>query len=331
MNRSTIFIVLLTLFIFNGCVTTGSSTAKNYLKLKEIDKGLIFTSQELKNNPNDVSMNYYHGRYLIVKKRYKEAIPYLKKASELSNGNAEYAFRLGLIYGKIKEYTKERQQYQKILNEKGRYKKALIYLGRNYYKTKQYPKALETFEEALNIHKKSSYMFYYYALTLQKTNQNKKSIEYFLKYLTHYPNLSKAKKAVYNLNKFNDFTYSNFSIGDKIISIRNMDYLENSNEIESYSKQSLNIIGKLLLENKNLKLNIVSYDKDNLKDAEIRVKNIKKYILNKFPEIDFSRLKIGWVKTKKIIKIRDKNFDQNQYVNFFTTKIKDKKETPKNK
>lgn len=314
--------LFLLFFLFTGCATY---SAKNHLKNKEVEQGIRLTTKELKESPNDSYLNYYHGRFLYSQKKYDEAINHFRIASESFPYNIYHKFWLGVSYGRNKEFKKEREIYLDILNKKGKYKIALIYLGKNYYKTKDYKKAKETFEKALNIYKKHSYMFYYYALTLKKLKQYDKSKEYFYKFLKNYPDLSLAKGAIYNLNKFGDFTYSNFKIGDESASIRNMNYLEKSNELETYSKWSLNKISELIKDKDDLTLYIVSYDKNSLKNAEIRVKNIKKYILNKYPEIPFSSIKIAWLKTHKKIKVGKKEFLQNIYVNFFTTPKKDKK------
>lgn len=309
-------------FLFTGCA---SYSAKNHLKNKELEQGIKLTTEELKSNPDDTYLNYYHGRFLYKQKKYGEAIPHLKVAAESFPYDVYHKLWLGVAYGKNKNYKKEREIYLDILNQKGRYKRALIYLGKNYYKTKDYKKAKETFEKALVLYKKHSYMFYYYALTLKKLKQYDKSKEYFFKYLNHYAHLSLAKSAIYNLNRYGDFTYSNFIIGEKTASIRNMNYLNNSNDLESYSKESLDKISELIKTRKDLVLYIVSYDKSSLKTAETKVKNIKKYLLNKYPEIGFSNIKIAWLKTNKKIKIGKKEFSKNQYVNFFTTAKKDNK------
>lgn len=317
MRTSNIFIIGLITILLSGCA---SNQAKNHLKLKEIDEGLALTSKELKNSPNNSDLNYYHGRFLISQKKYQESSKYFKKAAESFPYKTFHKFWLGVSYGKYKEYEKERQIYLEILNEKNwRYRNALAYLGKNYYKTKEYQKAKEIFEKGLAQYKKPhSYMYYYYALTLKRTNQIEKAKEYFHKYLKTFPEFSLAKGAIYNLNKLGDFTYSNFKIGEEIASVKNIEYLDETENIEYYSKKSLRTIANMMLENKNLTLYVVSYDKNSLTKAEKRVKNIKKYILSQYPEIEFSDIKIAWLKTDKKINIGKSSFKQNKYINFFT-------------
>lgn len=311
-----LFLSSLLIFI-TGCA---SNQAKSHLKLKEIDEGLALTSKELKEDPNDAYLNYYHGRFLSSKKQYEEAIKHFKIASESFPYKTFHKFWLGVAYGKNKEYDKEREIYQKILEEKnGRYKNALVYLGKNYYRTKQYDKAIETFEKAHEMYRKPhSYMYYYYAASLLKKGKKEEAKKYFSDYLKKYPTYSLTRSAAYRLNTMGDFTYSSFKIGEDIVTIKNMDYLTNSNTLEHYSKQALKTIAEKIKENKNLTLYIVSYDNEDLKRAELRVKNIKKYFLSEFPEIEFSDIKIAWLKNKKKIKVGKKSFTQDKYVHFFT-------------
>jgi tetratricopeptide (TPR) repeat protein len=319
MKMIQLFTLSLCLFILSGCAV---SQAQDYLKHNETEKGITLTTKELKKDPNDAYMNYYYGRFLLNQRKNKEAIKHFKIAAESFPYKIYYKFWLGVAYGINKEYDKERDIYLSILDEKnGRYKNALVNLGKNYYLTKNYDKAIETFEKAHELYMKPhSYMYYYYAAALMQKNRISESLKYYLAYLNNYPNYSLAQSATYNINKYGDFSYSNFKIGDKILSIRAIEYLPRSNSLEYYSKESLKRIGMLINEDKDLTLYVITYEKDDLKKAEIRVKNIKKYLLTKFPEIKFSQIKIGWFKTSKKIKVDKQVYKLNSYTSFFTKK-----------
>lgn len=324
MNIFKVFITIgISLLVFSGCA---KYEAKNHLELKEIEKGLKLTESELKQDPDDTYMNYYHGRFLVSQKKYKESIAYFKKAAESFPYSTYHKLWLGIAYGKAKDYKNEQKVYEDILKDKnGNYKSAWAYLGKSYYKDMQYEKALETLKKGIERYRKPhSNMYYYYAKSLNKIGDTENAKKYFKEYLRKFPDYSLAKWAVYNLNKLEDFEYSNFKIGQETVSIRNMDYLPNSNDIEYYSKQGLNKIGKRLLEDKDITLYIVSYDTNNLTRAEKRVKNIKKYLLNNFSDIDFENIRIAWFKTPRKIEVDKKIFKKDVYVNFFTTNKKDK-------
>ena len=122
------------------------------------------------------------------------------------------------------------------------------------------------------------------------------------------------------MNKLGDFSYSNFKIADKTISIKNIEYQQGSSQLEYYSKQNLKKISKLILENKDSILYIVSYDLNNIKRAELRVKNIKKFMLSEFNDIGFNDIRIAWFKSPRKIRVDNKISKKDVYVNFFTTK-----------
>jgi tetratricopeptide (TPR) repeat protein len=320
----------LVLMLFAGCTTY---KAKEHLKLKEFDKGYELTSKELENSSPSLTnwtyadLNYYHGRFLLKQKKYEEAIKYFDIAANSFPYKTFHKFWLGVAYGKNKEFTKEREIYLDILYEKNnRYKKAWAYLGKNYYKTKEYDKAIETLEEGLNRYlrkKPHSFMFYYNAKALLKKGEKEKAEEYFLKYLKRYQTRSLAKHAVSRLNKMGNFEYSNFKIGEEILATRKIEFLEKSIELEYYSKVSIRNIAKKLvelnsLEENNLTLYIVAYNKENKKQAERKAKEIKKYILREFSDIKFDDIKIAWLKTVNTINVGKKKFTQSEYVKFFT-------------
>lgn len=316
----------LLLSLFTGCSTYKAHLAKEHYKLKEFDKGIELTTKELKDSPDSIDLNYYHAKFLMKQKQYDKAIEHLKVSSESIFSKTKHQFLLGVAYGKNKEYDKEREIYLDILNKKNnRYRRAWAYLGMNYYKTKEYDKAIETFEEGLNRYQKKphSFMYYYNAKALLKKGEEEKAGEYFLKYLKRYQTKSLAKHAVSRLNKIGNFEYSNFKIGEEVLATRKIKFLENSNHFEYYSKASIiNISKKLIelnaLEENNLTLYIVAYNKEDKKRAEKKVKEIKKYILKEFSDIKFSDIKIAWLKTDKTISVGKKKFTQSEYVNFFT-------------
>lgn len=313
MNKFTIVIPFLVVLFFNGCANI---TANNYLKHKEIEEGINFTKQELKENPNDASMNYYHGRFLIYKKRYAESIEYFKKAVE-ENASTEYIYWLGKAYNKNKQYQLEREQYLKILNEKRNYQKsALVRLGLNYYETKEYENAIKTFEKVIYNYGYTPHTLYYYTKALKKTNQLKESEEYILKFLEKYPNHSLAKEAVRDLRDLGNFTYSNYKYLDKIISMKNLSYVKDFNQLDYDEKKLLKKISQPLIEDKTAILTIITYEKDMLKKAQTRAENIKITLLKLVPNINPNQIKTISKNEGIVFKKNKKEYLFNSYVSF---------------
>ena len=62
------------------------------------DKSLKYLNEAIDLSPEDSWLYYLAGDLLIIDKHYKEAIPYLIKATELETDNAEYLFRRGVAF-----------------------------------------------------------------------------------------------------------------------------------------------------------------------------------------------------------------------------------------
>jgi hypothetical protein len=62
----------------------------------------------------------------------------------------------------------------------------------------------------------------------------------------------------------------------------------------------------------------VAYQKDNKRLAELRAKSVKRYLLDRFPEIKSSRLKVSWFEVPEKIKIAKKTFAEDESINFFS-------------
>lgn len=326
MSKLNMVLLFFIIVFLSGCA---SNTAQSFLKSKDIENGLVFTANELKKDPHNSAMNYYHGRFLLSQKKNKEAIKYFKKAVLENSYETRYIYWLGIAYGKDKQYLLEREQYKKILNERHNFKRnASTRLGRNYYKTKEYENAIKTLEYTFRMYGETSTGLYFYANALRKVNQDEKSKEYFLKYLSLYPNHSFTKYAVKNLNRLGDFTYSNFKIDNKTVSIKNIKYINGKNRLDNDSINSLNFVSKPLLDNKNLILTVTTYEKESIQKAKARAELIKNSILKSTPEIAPSQIVLKWKEREINIKRGENSYKLDSFVKF-SAKVSTKKDLKK--
>ncbi len=84
-----------------GNVVKHSITGDYFLSTKAYSGGAKNFHQEVIENPDSALTNYYYGRFLLGDKQYKEALPYLKKATSLDSDNPNYHFWLGVVYGSM--------------------------------------------------------------------------------------------------------------------------------------------------------------------------------------------------------------------------------------
>jgi len=78
-----------------------SIEGEHYLRVKEPDAGVAEFCREVGAQPDSPMANYYYGRLLLRAGKARVALPYLRKASRLDRGNADYHFWTGLAYGQL--------------------------------------------------------------------------------------------------------------------------------------------------------------------------------------------------------------------------------------
>ena len=85
-------------------------------------------------------------------------------------------------------------------------------------------------------------------------------------------------------------------------------------KIKSSSYSSLDLLSKEL--SKNNTLHIVVFQKNNSLFAKQKAQSIKKYILNKNEKLNSNKIKLSWFDKEKVIKIKNKKYIFNEYVEF---------------
>lgn len=102
--------------------------------------------------PHDTAnkrVNYLLGRSYLGLKRFLESEPYLQKAADLDDKNAEYAFYLGVVKDFLGKTTAAESGYKQALFLKKDYFDAWQRLGVLYIKTEQFIDAMQAFERAV--------------------------------------------------------------------------------------------------------------------------------------------------------------------------------------
>jgi len=203
----TIFIILLSLWVIDGCSYTSTPKLSVANATKEIDSLTVEFLRDKKN------------------KNYKKAILSLKKISKINSNHdgkliygADIDYYLAELYLQTKEYSKAIEYYQKSANayktEKNRqdaYTIAISWLARLYMKDKKFKKSLIYHKEVIDRYKKStkkdknlqlSRSYGNIAILYQETGQFQKALEFNKKslklLLEFYPNNSFEISTNYN-------------------------------------------------------------------------------------------------------------------------------------
>ncbi|MEA3497787.1 MAG: hypothetical protein U9R16_01890 [Campylobacterota bacterium] len=312
------FVVVFGVLLFSGCAVQQQIVGEFLLEQKNYDKGSDYFKAKIRENKNDASSQYYYGRFLIANKRYKQSLKYLKKATILNNKNADYHSWLGVNYSLLEMLEDERKEYLIALKIDKKHLQSLTYLAHNYYDNKEYLKSLEYYNKVLKILPESQTALFNRAMILNKLERKPEELLAWKVYLKYYPSGTQARDAVKYLNNLGSFDYRNHLIGLRTVTLKNILFKPFSSTIDYDSKSSLDFLGKVLTINKNIEIHIVGYQEKNSELAHQKVKEIKKYILKKYPSINSTRLKLSWFSKPKNVIIKNRRYLLGESIDFIT-------------
>lgn len=304
MKRSVFFIGLF-LICFNGCLAKNYIKGDYYLQSNNTKDGIQYFESVLDEEPEDAWANYFLGRCLLAEKQIQKAIPPLRKAVEINSNVANFHFWLGVAYGTNKNYKSERQSYEKALALSPKHLQALVYLGHNFQNAKKYTSALKQYDAAIKIWSESPSALYNRAKILNNLGRTPEEKKAWLTYLENYSSGTFARNAVGSLNRLGDFTYRNFLIGLRTITIKKIEFNDNL-KVTSKTKPYVDRVAKIMKSNKKVSIHVVVYQKGNKTLANDKAKAVKNYIVGRYSQITPERIKLSWFGTSEKIKIKKK-------------------------
>ncbi|WP_031479613.1 tetratricopeptide repeat protein [Maridesulfovibrio frigidus] len=293
-------------------------TGPYYLGQEKYDEGIEALGQQLKENPQDASSAYYVGRYYLALEKPTQAIPYLKRASEIEPQNADYHFWVGVALWAVKDYSHEQESYGKALALDPKHISANLYLGHSYLESKKWREALAQYDIVLKLDKYNPEALYNRADSLRRLGRSAEEIEAWKKFLKYYPDGSLAMSAASNMNLHGDFTYRNFILGKRNVTLKTMKFKPESTLIDVSSKKSLHVIAAMMEANEKLNIHIVSYKKGDVTLAKSRAKAVRDYILGGHPGFSSTRMPLSWFDLSETIKSGGKSFQVDDSVQFIT-------------
>ncbi len=319
-----VVLALSVVFLLGGCnlETVGnrvkySIEGEHYLRVKEPDAGVDEFRREVGAQPDSPMANYYYGRLLLRDGKARVALPYLRKASRLDRGNADYHFWTGLAYGQLKHRISERKQYEKALAIEPRHLLALTYLGHSYLRRKRYSKALAFYARVLKIWPESPSVLYCRALALAELKRTPEERVAWHLYLEVYPDGALARKATLHLNQLKDFSYRNYPLGSRTVTVEKIGFAPFSAELEKSSEPSIELIGRVAAKGSKGILQVVVYQKNDRELAKKRAFAIGKYLADLYPELSKKRMRLSWFGVPQ--RKRGKRWVINESVDFFIT------------
>ncbi|MBU1139890.1 MAG: tetratricopeptide repeat protein [Proteobacteria bacterium] len=334
MNRPLILFFLIAPFFLSGCVTTLQNSLKDfggvvkstvqgdyYLSHKKYQEGEKKFQHALQKDPDSHLNNYLYGRMLLANNKNEKALPYLQKACTLKPDDADYHFWTGVAYGSLNQRKQERQQYEKALSLEKKHLQALLYYGHNLLQAKQYTMALENYNKALKLWPDSPSALYNRALIFSKLDRTPEEKQAWLEYLARYPSGAMARQAVTHLNSLQDFSYRNYRLGARTVSIEKIAFQPFTANLERGSSPSLKLIATIFKNMHKGSLQVIVYQKNNKALAKEKAQAIKKHLLDNNPEITKKDIGTSWFSQPEKITIQGKKLSVDESVAFFISGI----------
>jgi len=317
-----LIVALVLLSMLTGCVTGANPYSAMmgpyYLKQREYKEGLKSFVERVKENPQDATAAYYVGRFYLATKRPAEAMTYLKQAAKLVPDNADYQFWIGVAHWAKLELDEEKASYERALVLDPDHISANLYLGHGYTDEKQWAQALVLYDKVISLDRYNPEALYNRGVALGGLGRHKEEVAALKKFLEYYPDGSLAMRATSRLNLQGDFSYRNFILGKRNVTLKSMTFKPGTNDLVLESKESLHVIAAMMGTNKKLALHIVAYNDGNAAAAKARAQAVKDYILAGRPGFDPKRLPLSWFGTTETVERKGKTFTLEDSVTFIT-------------
>jgi tetratricopeptide (TPR) repeat protein len=311
-------IVLMMLALSAGCVP--SLTGAHYLQQEDYDEGIRSMRQELAQNPNDPAANYYLGRMYMAKQEPEPALPYLEKAAKLDPEDSDYHFWVGVANWALLNFDKEREAYRRALQANTRHVSANLYLAHNYLDRGEWENALAFYDRVLELDPYNPEALYSRGEALYGMGRKEEAHQAWLEFMEAYPDGVLGFKATENLNLLGDYTYRNYILGQRKITLRvpRFEMGETIMTLTDESKPSLSVLGAMLENNRKLDVHVVVFDASGAASAKRKALLIRNYVSRMWPEVDPSRLKPSWFGQGEKVETEDGTMTLDETVKFIT-------------
>jgi len=312
------WLLLLSLVLWIPCCM--SLKGEQLLKNEQYEDGVVTFESIVTKEPKNPEAQYYLGRFYLALERPEEALPYLKRAVQTDPAKADYHFWLGVAYWAIRDFDLERESYLQALAKDTKHVPARLYLAHNFLDSGEWQEALENYDLLLRREPHNPEALYNRALALMELQRPKEEASAWKRYLQYYPKGKWALRAVDHLNQLGDFSYRNFTVGYRRVTLERIPFSPGSAKLLAQGKPSLQVLGTILSINDEIFLEVVCYKNGASALAAARAKAVRDYLLEEFPRLKLSRIGARGIGHKERIQIGSKRYLLDDSTSFLTTK-----------
>jgi tetratricopeptide (TPR) repeat protein len=247
---------------------------------------------------------YLIGRGLLAAEQTNKALGLLRKAATFEPNNPEYAYWEGIGYWKNGNRQQERSSYIRGLTSEPESIPLLVNLGHNYLSDNLYQQALETYQAVLDLAPAEPVARYNSGLIYRKLNQGENEAGAWKNYLQYHRTGKHAFRAVERLNTHGDFSYRPYRVGARKL-ILSPPLFFNDSLPDQLRKNELTAVTKILAANRDLKLNVVVFLKNDKALARKKALEIKAMIAELGGQEIGGRVALSWFDSPEIVKTTD--------------------------
>ena len=312
------WLLLLSLMLWiPGCM---SLKGDRLLKNEQYQDGLATFTGIVHEEPKNPEAQYYLGRFYLALERPEEALPHLKQAVRGDPAKADYHFWLGVAYWAIRDFDLERKSYLQALAKDPKHVPARLYLAHNFLDSGEWQEALDNYNLLLPREPYNPEALYNRALALKELHRPKEEARAWKRYLQYYQEGKWALRAVDHLNRLGKFSYRNFTIGYRRVTLEHIPFPPGSAKLLSQGKPSLQVLGTILSINDKIWLEVVCYKNGDLSLATARAKAVRDYLLQEYPRLKPSRIGVRGIGRTERIKTVSKVYLLDDSTTFITTR-----------
>ncbi len=307
MNSIRISAILFSLAFLCSCA--GHFAGESYLADRNYDDCIEEMSKLSTDDTSNDTAFFYLGRCQLAKGKAEKSLYALKKAVALEPQNAEHHFWLGINHWALADFDNEYRQYHKALELDPGFLSANLYMGHIHFDKGNWEKALLYYDKVLKTDPYNPEALFNQAETKWQQGQREELIPLWKQYLNYYPDGLKGMRATSRLNALGDFSYRNYLIGQRVLTLRTPEFKNRRSDITYKSMASTSVIAAIMEKNKELTINVITFVAGDKELAKERSFEIRRQIQAGHPNIDSSRILLSWfgepdkVKTPEGLKI----------------------------
>jgi tetratricopeptide (TPR) repeat protein len=310
----------LSLWLLVGVAGCSGFLGRYYLENERYDDGIRHFEQQVQSRPDDSEANYFLGRLLLAREDSEPALQYLRRAVELAQDRPDYYFWQGVAYWAVRDFAHERASYQRALELAPDHLPARLYLGHAMLDSGQWADALAQYQAILSRDPRNPEALYNSGLALRGLSRVVEEARAWKAYLTHYPEGRWAIQAVDHLNGLGDFSYRNFMIGYRRVTLEQIPFAPGSVRLLAAGEPSLDVVGAILSINQDIDLEIVCHKAGDAALAGRRAEAVLAYLLRHFPSIRPSRLTAREIGNPETVETERGGYHLDESIVFVTVK-----------